>query len=130
MIQWLQSQASVISFHAGPDDHQKLLKLGFSGKSAMAMYWVYVLRCANEHYYTGYTVDLLRRYREHCQGSLKCKYTRSFKPIEMVQCWPVANKSMALRLEYAIKQLSRPAKQQLLSQPERISHLLEPLLSS
>lgn len=88
------------------------------------IHWVYILRCVNDHYYTGYTIDLLRRYREHQAGSPKCKYTRSFKPLQMVYCWPLDDKSTALRLEKAIKRLSRAEKERRLCQPEQMLQLL------
>lgn len=87
-------------------------------------YWLYILLCANNTYYTGYTVDLLRRYREHQQGSAKCKYTRSFKPLCLVQCWPLTNKSQALKLECKIKTLSRLAKERLIADPKTLSELI------
>ena len=83
-------------------------------------YWLYILYCSNDTYYTGYTVDLLRRYREHQAGSVKCKYTRSFKPLGMVQCWPFSDKSQALSLEKKIKQLTRAQKEQLIAAPEQL----------
>jgi putative endonuclease len=88
------------------------------------IHWVYILRCVNDRYYTGYTIDLLRRYREHQAGSPKCKYTRSFKPVHMVYCWPLEDKATALRLEKAIKRLTRPDKEKWLTQAEDILQLL------
>jgi len=35
-------------------------------------YYVYILECKNDRYYTGYTTDLERRYQEHVEGSPKC----------------------------------------------------------
>ena len=85
-------------------------------------YWVYILHCDNGNYYTGYTTNLLRRYQEHMTGTDKCKYTRSFKPVGMAQCWQVfGNKSTAMKVENFIKQLSRQEKQQLLLTPEHLS---------
>lgn len=82
-------------------------------------YWVYILNCENGTFYTGYTTDLLRRYREHVSGSSKCKYTRSFKPLSVAQCWAVfGSKSEAMRIEKFIKTLSKKQKQKLIVQPE------------
>ena len=44
-------------------------------------YWVYILLCNNNNYYTGYTTDLNKRYDAHLKGK-GAKYTRSFKPIK------------------------------------------------
>ncbi|MCD6040157.1 MAG: hypothetical protein K0S27_1557 [Gammaproteobacteria bacterium] len=89
-------------------------------------YWVYVLNCENGHYYTGYTTHLRRRYREHLAGTAKCKYTRSFKPLAMIQCWQVlSGKSTAMKIERFIKQLSRQNKENLLLNPDQLTTLFD-----
>jgi putative endonuclease len=88
------------------------------------VYWVYILLCENNSYYAGYTTDLVRRFAEHVQGSIKCKYTRSFKPLRVAQCWEVFNDlSMAMQAEKFIKRLSKRQKVQLIEQPELLSQL-------
>lgn len=89
----------------------------------MSDYVVYVLSCENGSYYTGYTTDLMKRYAAHLAG--KCKYTRSFKPVGIAQHWVVETKSEALRLERAIKALSRPEKERLLAGQRHYKQLLE-----
>lgn len=86
-------------------------------------YWVYILHCINNTYYTGYTTDIHRRYQEHLSGSYKCKYTRSFKPTKLAQCWQVfGNKGMALKVENFIKQLSKSEKEQLILNPHSLEN--------
>ncbi|MBA2709580.1 MAG: GIY-YIG nuclease family protein [Tatlockia sp.] len=81
-------------------------------------YWVYILLCTNNTYYTGYTKDLAKRYASHVNGSGKCKYTRSFKPVCIAQFWRITGgKTMALQLENRIKKLSRKQKEQLIANP-------------
>jgi len=80
-------------------------------------YWIYILYCDNDTYYTGYTTDLRRRYREHLLGSRKCKYTRSFKPLHIAQYWQTTEKTNAMKIEKYIKQLPREKKLELISQP-------------
>lgn len=85
-------------------------------------YWVYMLLCENGNYYTGYTTDLERRYQEHVTGTLKCKYTRSFKPLRIAQAWKVEGElSKAMKLEKYIKRLNKQEKQQLILNPEKLS---------
>jgi putative endonuclease len=85
-------------------------------------YWVYILLCENGNYYTGYTTDLARRYEEHSTGTLKCKYTRSFKPLHIAQAWQVkGEQSKALKLEKYIKSLTKQEKKQLILNPEKLS---------
>lgn len=81
-------------------------------------YWVYMLLCENNTYYTGYTDNLEKRYQSHIDGSGGCKYTRSFKPLKIVQSWEVKEgKSRAMQLERYIKGLSRSKKDELVHQP-------------
>lgn len=81
-------------------------------------YWVYILLCENNTYYTGYTDNLEKRYQSHADGSGGCKYTRSFRPIKIAQSWEIkAGKSRAMQLEHYIKGLSRSKKDKLVQQP-------------
>lgn len=84
-------------------------------------YWVYILHCENDSYYTGYTNNLVKRYHSHLNGSGKCKYTRSFKPISIAQCWMVSDKVLAMQLERHIKKLSRTEKERIISSPSMLS---------
>lgn len=81
-------------------------------------YWVYILLCDNNSYYTGYTNNLEKRYQAHVKGTGKCKYTRSFKPIRIAQWWEIkGDKSVAMKLERYIKKLSRKEKEEIIAQP-------------
>jgi len=76
-------------------------------------YWVYILLCENGAYYTGYTNDLEARYQQHLSGK-GAKYTRSFKPIKIVQSWEVADKSTAMKMEAQLKKLTRKEKEEMI----------------
>lgn len=84
-------------------------------------YWVYILQCKNNAFYTGYTTDLTKRYQSHLNGT-GSKYTRSFKPISIAQCWKInGDKSMAMQMERKIKKLSRIEKEKIIAQPEMLA---------
>lgn len=86
-------------------------------------YWVYILLCSNHSYYTGYTDNLEKRYQSHLDGSGRCKYTRSFKPLKIAQAWRIeGDKLLALKLEREIKKRSRAAKQELILKPDLLSN--------
>ena len=70
-------------------------------------HYVYIIECINGSYYTGYTTDVERRYKEHLKGSGKCKYTRSFPPKCLAAFWQFADKTEALAAEYQIKSLAK-----------------------
>jgi len=72
---------------------------------------VYILRCADGSLYTGVTVDVDRRLREH-NGELPggARYTASRRPVTLAHVETAANRASACQREAAIKRLSRVAK--------------------
>jgi putative endonuclease len=74
---------------------------------------VYLLRCADDSLYCGWTTDIERRLTAHRAG-IASRYTRSRSPIELAAVIPVADRSAALREEARIKRLPRAAKIQLI----------------
>jgi len=75
-------------------------------------HYVYVLRCADDTLYTGYTTDVERRVAEHDAGE-GAKYTRGRIPVECVHVEAFDSKSAAMSREYEVKQLSRAEKERL-----------------
>ena len=81
------------------------------------MHYVYVLSCADDTLYTGYTTDVARRVAEHDAGE-GAKYTRGRTPVELVHAESFETKSAAMSREYEIKQLSRGEKDRLIESSE------------
>ena len=77
------------------------------------MNYVYILRCNDDSLYTGWTNNLEKRIKAHSDGK-GAKYTRCRLPVELVYWEQYEEKSQALKREYAIKQLTRKQKQQLI----------------
>jgi len=77
------------------------------------MWFVYILRCSDESFYTGITNDLAKRLKKHDQGR-GARYTRCHRPLELVYVECVRDRSAALRREAAIKKLNRAAKRRLI----------------
>ena len=77
-------------------------------------HFVYVLRCGDDTFYTGYTTDVERRVREHDTGD-GAKYTRGRTPVELVHVEGFDSRSAAMSRECEIKQRSRAAKERLLT---------------
>ncbi len=77
-------------------------------------FYVYILRCADDTLYTGYTDDPERRLRVHNAGK-GAKYTRSRLPVELVYRETLEDKSAALRREREIKGLTREKKLALIA---------------
>jgi putative endonuclease len=76
--------------------------------------FVYLLRCADDSLYCGWTDDVDRRLAAHRTGKAS-RYTRSRLPVELVHVIEVADRSAALREEARIKRLPRSAKLALLA---------------
>ena len=73
-------------------------------------WYVYLLRCSDNSYYTGITTDLQRRLSEH-NNSRKCaKYTRSRRPVELLCFFSVGSRSEACKEELKIKKMKRDNK--------------------
>jgi putative endonuclease len=77
------------------------------------VHYVYVLSCADDTLYTGYTTDVARRVAEHDAGE-GAKYTRGRTPVEPVHVERFETKSAAMSREHEIKQLSRAEKERLI----------------
>jgi putative endonuclease len=80
------------------------------------MPFVYLLRCADDSLYCGWTTDVQRRLAAHRAGT-GSRYTRSRLPVELVAVLPVADRSGALREEARIKRMSRAEKLRLVAAP-------------
>lgn len=77
-------------------------------------WYVYIVRCADGSLYTGVAIDVLRRVAEHngarTARAAGARYTRARRPVKLVYQEDAANRSVACRREYRIKQLSRTEK--------------------
>ena len=83
------------------------------------MYYVYMLRCIDNTIYTGITVDVDRRMKEHFSKNEKCaKYTFTHSAKKLEALWETDNKSLASKLEYAIKKLTKAKKEELIKNKE------------
>jgi len=77
------------------------------------LWYVYILRCADNSLYTGITTDVNRRLEEHNSHTLGAKYTRGRRPVELVYREKKQSRSEALKREHAIKKLSKQEKEAL-----------------
>jgi putative endonuclease len=76
--------------------------------------FVYLLRCADDSLYCGWTTDVARRLAAHQAGTAS-RYTRSRRPVALAAVVPAADRSAAMREEARIKQLSRAEKLALIA---------------
>ena len=78
------------------------------------MPFVYMLRCADGTYYTGWATNIERRVAEHNRGR-GGRYTRSHGPVTLVYQEEVPDRSTALRREAEIKVYPREQKERLIA---------------
>ena len=78
------------------------------------MNYVYILRCADDTYYTGWTNNLTARLAAHNRGTDGAKYTRSRRPVRLAYCEVLPDQSAAMKREAAIKRMARAEKQKLI----------------
>lgn len=72
-------------------------------------HFVYILKCADDTLYCGYTDDLVKREKAHNDGK-GAKYTKCRLPVKIVCSENFQNKSEAMRREIAIKKMTREEK--------------------
>lgn len=78
-------------------------------------WFVYILKCSDDTFYTGITNDLDRRIYEHNESDKWAKYTKMRRPVELIYSANFENRSEASKQEHNIKKLSRKEKIELIS---------------
>ena len=85
----------------------------------MTTWHVYILECGDGSYYTGIALDVKARFEQHSSGK-GARYTRGRGPLTLRGKTRCANQGDALRVEHALKQLSRLEKHRILQKPHRL----------
>jgi len=75
-----------------------------------AIYYLYIVVCADTTLYTGITTDLVRRLAEHNKGNAGSKYTRARRPVSLLYSKKYKDRSSASVAEASIKKLTREEK--------------------
>ena len=75
--------------------------------------YTYILRCADDTLYCGWTNDLEKRLKSHNDGK-GAKYTRSRLPVTLVYYEEFDSPVEAQKREYRIKKLTRQEKLKLI----------------
>jgi putative endonuclease len=90
------------------------------------VWYVYVARCADGTLYCGIARNVAVRIAAHDAGT-GARYTRGRGPLRVLLARRCGDKGRALRLEYAIKQLSRAHKEALVAAPAQLERLVRRL---
>lgn len=86
--------------------------------SAAASWWLYMVRRSDGALYTGIAIDVQRRLEQHRQGR-GAKALRGRGPLQLVWRRRIGARGEALRLERALKRLSKAQKEQLVAARRR-----------
>ena len=88
------------------------------------MYYTYILRCSDNSLYTGMTNNLEKRIEEHkFKNKNGAKYTKSHDVIKLEVAWKSKEKSLACKLEYYIKSLTKKQKENLIQDKKLSTYL-------
>ncbi len=82
----------------------------------MKFYYVYILKCSDDSYYTGFTNNIERRLGEHFSGLNKNCYTYNKRPLELVWFETFNDVNNAIAIEKQIKGWSRRKKEALINE--------------
>ena len=78
-------------------------------------WFLYVLQCSDDSYYTGVTTDLNRRLKEHNTSNRGAKYTRARRPVKLIYFSEHKDRSSAQKSEYMFKQMTRKQKEEIIN---------------
>jgi len=78
----------------------------------MTPYYVYIILCEGNNYYTGYTKNVNTRFRLHTNGK-GARYTKIHKPKKIVYIEKLNSRSEAMKREKRIKKLAHNQKRTL-----------------
>ena len=79
----------------------------------MKNYYVYIVQCSDETYYTGITNNLERRLFEHNEGINRTAYTFRRRPVVLKYCETFNDPLDAISFEKKVKDWSRKKKEAL-----------------
>ena len=82
----------------------------------MRSYFVYILKCSDNSYYTGFTNNLERRFAEHSSDKNKDCYTFDKRPLELVWFETFNDVLDAIAIEKKIKGWTRRKKEALINE--------------
>jgi putative endonuclease len=79
---------------------------------------LYILKCADNSFYTGITNNLQRRLKMHANGKAS-RYTRTHGPVELLYQELCGSRTQAMVRECAVKALPRKKKEVLVARQDQ-----------
>jgi putative endonuclease len=87
-------------------------------------YFVYILHCNDDTYYTGVTNNIDRRFMEHQTSFNKDSYTSKRLPVKLVYHCSFSDINQAILFEKRLKKWSRAKKEALIEERFEVLPLL------
>ena len=81
----------------------------------MKQYFVYILKCSDNSYYTGITHNLEERFIQHQSGKYPESYTHKRRPVKLVFYWEFNDVNQAIAFEKEVKGWSRKKKEAIIN---------------
>ncbi|MBE9490261.1 MAG: GIY-YIG nuclease family protein [Bacteroidetes bacterium] len=81
----------------------------------MKIYYIYILKCSDKKYYTGFTSNIYKRIQDHKTGTHLNSYTFSRRPLDLVFYAEFTNVNIAIETEKQIKKWSKAKKEALIN---------------
>jgi putative endonuclease len=100
-----------------------LLRIVCSIKVLIAVpYYVYILQCEDDSYYTGISEDLSLRMKLHWEGK-GARYTKMHKPKNLVYVERFTSRSNAMKREKQVKKLNHHQKYMLITPQSKFNNI-------
>ena len=91
----------------------------------MSDWYLYLIRCNDGSFYTGITIDVVRRLAEHQgEGNTGAKYVRGRRPLTLVLQKKVGSKGLAMKVERRVKKLSKAQKENLIVSNKHVEEII------
>jgi putative endonuclease len=81
----------------------------------MKIYYIYILKCSDDTYYTGFTSNRSKRFEEHQAGKHRDSYTFKRRPVNLEFYAEFTIASIAIETEKQIKKWSKAKKEALIN---------------
>ena len=92
----------------------------------MSQWYLYIVRCNDGSLYTGITIDVSRRFEEHCgKGTAGAKYLKSRRPLKLVFQAKIGDRKTAMKVERKVKALPPSKKEMLIKGEINIKELMK-----
>ena len=103
--------------------HYAMVHTPYHSDFVTVCWFLYLIRTADNRLYTGITTDVPRRFRQHQAGKV-AKALRGKGDLQLAFSHEVGEHSLALRLEYRVKQLTKREKERLVAGEDTVETLL------